>query len=82
MNLFVRKLTLLDDRELTFGKYNGDTPNEIALEDPQYLVWMYDTLNTKFCTKRLRNECEEFDEDSWEDEKEQDEFYGFDGWEH
>jgi len=76
----VAKTILLDDRELTFGKYKGDTPNEIALEDPQYLMWMYDNLNTKFCTKGLRNACEDTSYDSWEDEKEIDGIFGYDGW--
>jgi len=70
---------LLDDTELTFGKYKGETPNEIAEEDPQYLMWMYDTLNTKFCTKKLRDQCEDCSLESWEADKEADEFHGFDG---
>jgi len=71
---------MIDETPLTFGKYRDETPNDIAEEDPQYLVWLYDTLKTKFCTKKLRNECEDFVEDSWEDEKEMDNFYEHDGW--
>ena len=60
---------LLDDTPLTFGKYKGQTPNEIAGIDGQYVVWMYDNLDKKYCTRKLRDECEDanYDDDSWQD---------------
>jgi len=50
---------LLDDTPLTFGKHKGETPNDIAVVNPQYVVWMYDNMNRKFCTMELRNKCED-----------------------
>jgi len=71
---------LLNDTPLPFGKYNGKTPVEIAADDPGYIVWMYDTLDNKFCTKELRDVCEEAYNEDWVEEKDLDNFYGFDGW--
>jgi len=73
---------LLDDTKLTFGKHKGSTPKEIATDDPNYIVWMYDTLTTKFCTKRLRDLCVDTSSDSWEVEREIDGELGYDGWGH
>ena len=70
---------LLDDTPLTFGKYEGETPNEIAIKDPLYIVWMFDTLNKRFCTRKLREACEDAGYDN-EEERELDHFYGMDGW--
>ena len=72
----------LDEEELTFGKYKGRTPLQIADEDPQYIVWMYDNLDNKYCTEALRDECEEVASLSYEDEKELDDWYGLHGWGH
>ncbi len=71
---------LLDDTKLTFGKYKGSTPNEIANDNPSYIVWLFDNLDTKFCTKKLRNACEDVSESSYEDSKGEDSYYGLDGW--
>ena len=76
----LEKAADLDNKPLTFGKYEGETPNEIAEHNPQYIVWMYDNLDYKNCTLDLRNECEEMH--SFEDEKEMDNDFGFDGWGH
>ena len=74
-------LKLLDDTPLTFGKYNGETPNEVANNDPQYIVWLFDNLNTKFCTEKLRDVCEEVTIGiDWNDDKDMDDYYGLDGW--
>ena len=32
--------SIKDDLPLTFGKYKGKTPNQIAEVDPSYIVWM------------------------------------------
>jgi hypothetical protein len=60
---------LLDDTPLTFGKHKGMTPNDIAVVDPQYIVWAYDNLRKKPCTRKLRDTCEDmsYDDDSWQD---------------
>lgn len=47
-----------DDTPLTFGKYRGETPNEIAEKDGSYIVWLYDKINPKVCTKALALACE------------------------
>ena len=72
----------LDNKELTFGKYIGSTPLQIAETDPQYIVWMYDNLDYKHCTEALRDECEEIASLDYESEKEMDNDFGFDGWGH
>lgn len=60
----------LDDSPLTFGKYKGKTPNEIGDYSPSYIVWMYDNIEQKHCTKDLRDLCEqdvrEHEEDWWD----------------
>lgn len=49
----------IDDKPLRFGKYRGASPNEVADLDPDYLVWAYDVMNPKICSKELSLECEE-----------------------
>lgn len=49
----------LDHTPLTFGRYRGQTPDEVSEHDPKYLVWMYDTVkNRPTCSKTLRDNCE------------------------
>lgn len=43
---------------MTFGKHERETPNEIAKDNPSYIVWLFDNLDTKYCTKKLRDSCE------------------------
>lgn len=43
---------------LGFGKYKGQTPEEIADEDPSYIVWLYDTINPKVCSESIALYCE------------------------
>lgn len=31
-----------DNIPLTFGKYKGESPNDIAEHDPGYVVWLYE----------------------------------------
>lgn len=47
-----------DERPLGVGKYSGKTPNQIADIDPSYIVWMYDTINPKRCSRELYLSCE------------------------
>ena len=76
----MEQVTDIDDTPLTFGKYEDKTPNEIAHIDPSYVVWLYDNLEKKFCSAELRDMCEEAKYESYEDGKEEDMYYGLDGW--
>ena len=56
----------LDHTPLTFGKYKGKTPSDIAEEDPSYIIWMYENVTNKStCSALLYQACVE-------DEREQD----------
>ena len=35
---------LCDDVPITFGKYRGMTPNQIAVKNPGYIVWAVDNV--------------------------------------
>ena len=52
---------LLDKTPLTFGKHKGRTPEEITDLDPGYIVWMYENISPKKCTRGLYLACEEED---------------------
>lgn len=68
MKLFTH---LLDKTPLTFGKYEGSTPEEIADLDPSYIVWMYENISPKKCTRELYLACEEeehYDYDAFPDD--------------
>ena len=34
----------LDHTPLTFGRYRGQTPDEVSEHDPSYVVWMYNNI--------------------------------------
>lgn len=51
----------LDRSPLVFGKYIGQTPEEIAEEDPAYIVWMYENIKPRRCSKDLAIACEQDD---------------------
>ena len=48
----------LDEQPLTFGEYRGYTPEQIAASDPEYIVWLYDSMKEKLCSRPLRELCE------------------------
>ena len=48
----------IDSIPLSFGKYINQTPEQVAERDPQYILWMYDNIKPKPCTKQLRDYCE------------------------
>lgn len=48
----------LDDQKLTFGKHKFRTPNEIAEDDPSYIVWLYDSVKPRVVSKSLAVACE------------------------
>ena len=68
-----------DHTPLTFGKYKGKTPEEVADYDPSYVVWMYDNVNPTPCSKALRDDCEQ-DVREYEEEKMDDLHFGLDGY--
>jgi hypothetical protein len=78
-----RRILTIDDIPLDFGKYKGLSPMQIADVDPSYIVWLYDTVKPKSCSKDLRNACE-WDIREFEDEYEYglNRDYGMDGWGH
>lgn len=47
----------LDKRILTFGKYRGHTPNEVADMDYRYIIWMYETVKPCPCSRSLYLAC-------------------------
>jgi uncharacterized protein (DUF3820 family) len=49
---------MIDNTPLTFGKYRGKTPEQVAEVDESYIVWMYDNVMPKPCSKELRDACE------------------------
>lgn len=57
------KLPSLDDTPLTFGKYQGSTPNEIADFDPNYIIWMRENVARKVVTHELYMACVDAQED-------------------
>lgn len=49
----------LDFRPLTFGKYRGKTPEQVAEIDPSYICWMYKEIKPTPCSQALKNDCEQ-----------------------
>ena len=68
-----------DHTPLTFGKYKGKTPEEIAEYDPSYVVWMYDNVSGPPCSKVLRDDCKK-DVREYEADKADDQLFGLDGY--
>jgi hypothetical protein len=58
----------IDNQPLRFGKYKGQTPNQIAEHDPGYITWLWDNLDDPPCTKSLALACEEADQNDGPDE--------------
>lgn len=48
----------LDNTPVMFGKYKGHSPEEIAVIDPGYILWMYANVKPTRCSKELRDGCE------------------------
>lgn len=59
---------VLDHTPLKFGKYRNKTPDEVSDLDPGYVVWMYDTIDPKVCSKLLADSCREDTEADDEDD--------------
>jgi hypothetical protein len=47
----------LDNTPLTFGKYAGWTPDEVADEDPSYIVWLWENTDIRRCSKAMYVFC-------------------------
>jgi hypothetical protein len=47
----------IDEDRILFGKYCGNTPLWIAENDPDYLIWAYETFTQKPCSKDLYELC-------------------------
>lgn len=68
----------LDHTPLTWGKYKGKTPDQIAETDPSYVVWMFDNVvNQNTCSKLLADACRADDMDDEEDHAKQQAFGPF-----
>lgn len=50
---------LLDRTRLQFGKYKGIAPEDIARSDPGYVLWLYNTVEPKRCSRDLALACED-----------------------
>ena len=47
----------LDHKPLAFGKYKGKTPSHIAEIDESYIVWLYENVKPKQCSRVLYEDC-------------------------
>lgn len=52
-----KKQPELDNTPLTFGKYEGLTPTQIADSDPSYIIWMWENLKGSKCSDTLYEDC-------------------------
>lgn len=50
---------MLDRTRLSFGKYKNQSPEQIARVDPGYVVWLYDNIEPKRCSRDLALDCED-----------------------
>lgn len=48
----------IDNTPLTFGKYKGDTPDEISEHDPGYIIWMAENIKEQYCSDALYQFCQ------------------------
>lgn len=49
--------TRLDKIPLTFGKYKGMLPTEVAKIKPSYLIWAFYNTKREVCSHELLKEC-------------------------
>lgn len=47
-----------DNIPLRIGKYKGKTPNQIAKDDPSYIVWLGEKINPCPCSRGLILDCD------------------------
>lgn len=48
----------LDETPLPFGKWKGRTPEQVADVDPGYIMWLYENVQPKRCSRGLYLACE------------------------
>lgn len=50
----------MDDKQLGFSKYPFKTPNQIADEDPKYIIWLYKEHSSgkKLVSQSLYTACQ------------------------
>ena len=65
----------LDHTPLTFGRYRGQTPDEVSEHDPSYVVWMYNNIKPEPCSEWLKETCEN-EVSNMDDDDETKECYG------
>lgn len=53
----------IDNQPLKFGKYSGNTPDEISEFDPGYIVWLYEQDTSKV-SEAMYKHCNSLVEDS------------------
>lgn len=58
---------LLDRTNMPFGKYKGVSPERIARYDPGYVLWLYNTLSPRRCSRALALDCEAAIQDAADD---------------
>ena len=63
---------------LCFGKYKGKSIKDVAGYDPQYIIWIADNTN-QVLPQDIIEQCRQNNQ-SYEDEKECDMYWGIDGW--
>jgi len=49
----------IDQAPLLFGKYKGQTPEQVSEHDPGYVVWMFHNVNPSPCSRALSDSCEQ-----------------------
>lgn len=49
----------IDNLALTYPKYRGKTPVQVAVRDPSYLVWCFEKFGTQVCSQELRDWCKQ-----------------------
>lgn len=47
----------MHDEIITFGKYKGNTLVQIAVDDPSYIVWIYEDTEMTVVPEKLYQQC-------------------------
>lgn len=54
----------LDHTPLCFGKFAGQTPDQISEEHPGYIVWLYENCKPQVVSRLLYEACREDENDN------------------
>jgi hypothetical protein len=60
-----------EDKPIGFGKYKALTPKQIAVRDPQYIVWVYENVPNPPISEDLYDMCQDTPECDARDEDEE-----------